>query len=228
VRVGATYAAAYSPASAQPVQPSGTRQTLHGNGEARGVLLFPLRAMLRMSLGTFMDIGWDLGWRDVGVQLRAGQLDSRRAWPWGIELEWRTHQHIILRDEELPIRVYRARAELYPALGKFGSMDAFGVLTVGVSTGTQIHGFSLPRAPGDPTWPEFELSQRETRLEMSLGAHGRGKPAAVTLAVLPWLALHQGRTQQACDDCGSPQIQSLRVPWGVSLAASGSLVWEKD
>jgi hypothetical protein len=121
---------------------------------------------------------------------------------------------------------------MYPALGTFGHLDAFGVLTLGVSTGTRLHYMGVPAAfdtvQEGPIPAGLEVSRSETRLEVSLGAHGSGKPLAVTVALQPWLGLHQGAVREAsCEGC-SLEFQSLDANWGLGLVASGSLVWEKD
>lgn len=235
IRVGATYAYAYAPASAETVQPSGAPYTLRGNSEMfRGPVPFlPLRAMVRANPTSFLDVGADIGWMDAGLQLRAGPLDKRNDLPWGVELEWRTGQNSFFNYESAQsARVYRARFEMYPAFGNLGTLDAFGVVTLGVSTGTRPHYMAVP-APFDtiqegPIPPSLDVSRSETRLEMSLGVHGRGKPVAFTVALQPWLGLHQGAVRDAsCSGC-SLEFRSLDVDWGLGVIAGGSLVWEKD
>src|SRR5690349_7414817 len=140
VRVGGAYAFAYTPATAQTLQPSGEPYTLRRNGDMYWGLvpLVPLRAMLRASPWTFVDVGADMGWMDLGLQLRAGDLDARRRWPWGIELEWRTGQRSFFNDQVAErVRIYQARAELYPQLGSWIGSMTYGVLSAGVSTGTR-------------------------------------------------------------------------------------------
>lgn len=212
LRAGVTYAYAYAPASAETTAPSGAPVTLRGNSEMfRGSLptFVPLRAMVRANPTSFLDVGADIGWMDAGLQLRAGPLDRQRRLPWGIELEWRTGQPTFFDDAlARRARAYRARVEVYPALGRLGHLDAFGVLK--------------------PIPAGLEVSRDETRLEASLGAHGYGKPLAITIAVQPWLGLHQGAVRGAsCGGC-SLEFQSLDVDWGLGVLAGGSLVWEKD
>jgi len=113
------------------------------------VPLIPIRAMLRASPGPFMDVGVDWGWSDAALQLRAGQLGERRGWPWAIELEGRTGKYSPFRARAQQMRVLRARAELYPALGTAGKMDGFGVLTLGASTGTAFHSLAIIRRASD-------------------------------------------------------------------------------
>lgn len=237
VRVGVTYAYAYAPATAQTTDPSGAPYTLRGNSEMfRGPVpsFLPLRAMVRANPTSFLDLGADIGWMDAGLQLRAGPLDRRNRLPWGVELEWRTGQETFFNSAQARrARAYRARFEMYPALGTFGYLEAFGVLTLGVSTGTRLHwlGGIPPRFDTTIEGPipaGLEASRTDTRLEASLGAHARGKPLAITVALQPWLSLHQGALRGAeCDGC-SLLLQSLDVDWGLGLVASGSLVWEND
>jgi hypothetical protein len=237
IRAGVTYAYAYAPASAETTTPSGAPYTLRGNSEMfRGALpsFVPLRAMVRANPTSFLDVGADIGWMDAGLQLRAGPLDRHSRLPWGIELEWRTGQTTYFDDPlARRARAYRARLELYPALGTFGYLDAFGVLTLGVSTGTRLHYVwgvpaAFDTAQEGPFPAGLLVSRDETRLEASLGAHGSGKMLAVTVALQPWLGLHQGAVRGAtCDTC-SLEFQSLDVDWGLGLVAGGSLVWQKD
>jgi hypothetical protein len=240
VRLGATFAYAYAPATARTLQASGVPYTLRSNSSMfRGLApLAPLRAMVRASAGPCLDFGADLGWLDAGLQLRAGQLDARRRLPWGLELEWRTGQLTVFDSAVArQVRIYRARAELYPMLGaRFADMDGFGVLTVGVSSGVQHHFMFVP-AVADPTVDttgdgfassELEVARSETRLEVSLGLHGRGPAGAVTVALQPWLGLHQGAVRDATCAACALELQSLDVPWGLGLVVGGSLVWEKE
>lgn len=235
VRVGGTFAYAYTPAAAQVLQPAGAPATVRANSAMfRGAAPFiPLRVAARVSPGPFLDVGADVGWIDFGLQLRAGQLDPRRALPWGFELEWRTGQHTPF-DHDLArrVRVYRARAELYPALGGGRWRNTFGVLTLGVSTGSMYHFMDVPEqydlTNEGPFAAALELSRRETRLELSLGVHGRSRKAVSTVALMPWLALHQGALRGAA--CGSCTLEprGLSAPWGFAVVASGSIVWERQ
>ena len=192
--------------------------------------LVPLRAMARFSPASFIDFGADLGWMDLGLQVRAGQLSSHRQLPWGFELEWRTGQLSLFRDSEVRrVRIYRGRFEAYPHLAATSDVDVFGVLTLGASTGTWVH--SLPAAALDPTGdgfgPVLQVRRPETRLEMSLGVHDRGPRAALTLALLPWLVVDQQSPRQDCTDCGL-EPRSIDLAWGFGVALSGSLALERD
>jgi hypothetical protein len=234
-RVGGAYAFAYAPATAQTVQPSGEPYTLRRNSAMYWGLvpLWPLRAMLRLSPGTFMDVGADIGWMDLGLQLRAGQLDARRQWPWGIELEWRTGQRSLFQDDvPRSVRIYQARAELYPRLGSWIGRDTFGVLTAGVSTGTRAHSMFPPGefdvTMEGPGGAGFLVARHETRLELSAGAQARDQRAAISVALQPWIALHPGRVlQSACDGC-TLSLSSLDAGWGVALVATFQVIWEDE
>lgn len=192
--------------------------------------LVPLRAMARYSPASFVDFGADIGWMDLGLQLRAGQLSAQRQLPWGFELEWRTGQTSLFRDfEATRARSYRGRFEAYPHLGVTGDVDAFAVLTLGASTGTWVH--SLPAVEIAPTGDGFaaasELRRAETRLEMSLGVHARGPRAALTLAFLPWLVVDHQSPRQDCADCGFEPL-GMNLTWGFGVALSGCLAFTRD
>ncbi|HTV21116.1 MAG TPA: hypothetical protein VMG12_20665 [Polyangiaceae bacterium] len=234
VRAGLTYAYAYGRASARVTQPSGEPTTVRGNGAMFNGLfpLLPLRAMLRASPAPFVDVGVDWGWTDAALQLRAGPLDAHRRWPWGIELEGRTGRFSPFQTGVRDVRVLRGRAELYPALGRVGQMDGFGVLTLGASRGTSFHQLFVPsefdEVQEGPIPTAIEVSRVETRLEASLGVHGRVPRAAFTIVLQPWFMLAQGAPRDAaCTGC-SLVLEQLDAPWGVALLASGSLVWDRD
>jgi hypothetical protein len=232
VRAGVAYAYAYGRASAAGREVSGEPYVLRRNSAMfRGMApFFPIRALLRASPATFMDIGLDLGWTDAALQLRAGQLDARHRWPWAIELEGRSGKYSPFEGGVQRARVVRARAELYPALGTAGKMDGFGVLTLGVSTGRQFHYMFAPQSDDvetDGLIPSaLEVTRVETRLEASFGVHGRVPRAAFTIALQPWLTVDARRPDgSTCQSC-SLELERLSAPWGVALVASGNLVWE--
>lgn len=233
VRLGATGAFAYAPAKAQTVHGAGEPYTLRSNSAMFGGLLpfFPIRAMLRAAPATFLDVGADVGWMDAGLQLRAGWLDARRKLPLGLELEWRTGEGAIFNDELVhQTRIYRARGELYPKLGQWAAMDMFAVFTLGISTGTMFHFMFVPAAFDQsfegPTHVGLGAVRPETRLEVSLGVHGKGRWNAFTVALMPWLALYEGRVTRATCDLCPLELRELSSPWGVSIVASGSFVLE--
>jgi hypothetical protein len=192
---------------------------------------FPLRAMLRASPAPFIDVGADIGWVDAGLQLRAGPLAAGRKLPWGVELEWRTGQlGAYSRDAIRRVRVYGARVEGYPALGAFRGLDVYGALTLGASTGTRGHSMWVTGLPDLSTGEErasLDVAREETRLELSVGVHARGKPMAITVALMPWFALDEGRVRETeCTSC-ELELDGFGAAWGFGLVASGSLVWEK-
>jgi hypothetical protein len=230
VRAGVAYAYAYGRASAATRQFSGEPYTLRRNSAMfRGLVpFFPIRALLRASPASFMDVGLEMGWTDAALQLRAGQLDARRSWPWGIELEGRTGKYSPFDGGAQRTRVVRARAELYPALGTAGQMDGFGVLTLGASTGRQFHYMFVPQLNDDDGLvpSALEVTRVETRLEASFGVHGRVPRAAFTIAVQPWLTVDARRPDWSnCHAC-SLELERLSAPWGIALVASGNLVWD--
>jgi hypothetical protein len=230
---GLAYAYAYGAADARVTRtPAGENQRLRGNSEMYGgsAPLAPLRAMARYSPASFIDFGADLGWLDLGLQLRAGQLDATRRIPWGFELEWRTGQTSLFRASEATrARSYRGRLEAYPRLGTSGDVDVFGVLTLGASTGTWVHYLPAPKldTTEDGFGSALELRRAESRLELSVGVHGRGPRAALTLAFLPWLVLDHLSPRQDCTDCGFAP-RSMDLGWGFGVALSGSLALTRD
>jgi hypothetical protein len=179
-----------------------------------------------------MDVRADMGWMDLGLQQRAGELDARRRWPWGIELEWRTGQRSFFNDAVAErVRIYQARAELYPQLGSWIGRSTYGVLTAGVSTGTRAHFMFVPQqfdlTIEGPAGGGIGVARHETRLELSVGAQARDRRAAMTFALQPWVALHQGRPLLAeCDGC-SLTFGSLRADWGLALVGTLQVIWEK-
>lgn len=228
-----TYAYAFGSAKAVVADtPAGATHRVRGSSEMYGgaAPLVPLRAAARLSPTSFLDFGADIGWMDLGLQLRAGQLDAQRQLPWGFELEWRTGEPTLFRySEARRARTYRGRFEAYPHLGVTGDVDVFGVLTLGASTGTWVHYLPTPeREPtGDGFGSALEVRRPETRLEMSLGVHDRGPGGAVTLAFLPWLVVDHRSARQDCTDCGF-EPRSLDLGWGFGVALSGSLALERD
>lgn len=224
VRLGLAYAYAHAAAETQATLPSGEPYGFSGNSQIyRAWLPVPTRVMLRYSPASFIDFGGDLALMDMGLQLRAGPLDAHRRIPWGFELEWRIGQ--AYRDS-LPerARMYRARFEMYPRLGKLGAVDGFGVLTLGASTGTWRHYVSSPGHAGQSEGydlPALNVLRPETRLEMSIGGHLLGGRAAMTLAFLPWIVVDEQRALKACADCGL-QYRELDVDWGFAIAISTS------
>jgi hypothetical protein len=72
----------------------------------------------------------------------------------------------------------------------------------------------------------LDIAREETRLELSVGVHARGKPMAITVALMPWFALDEGRVRETeCSSC-ELELDGFGAAWGFGLVASGSLVWE--
>lgn len=198
-----------------------------------GLSPFPSNIGARIAPSEQLDLGFDLGWHETALKIRAGQLAAARALPWGVELEWRTGFPGWSGGEELERKrnVVRLRAEAYPALPFPGSgsgpAEAFGVLALGVSTGTQL--FSLRRLPSEfddgDNWfagPSLNGLRWETRLEAALGLHWLPQPGGYTLVLLPWWRLQQGDMIDAlCDSCSSLTVYSVGSSWGLGVGLSG-------
>jgi len=237
-RLGGTVAYAYAPARAEATE-AGPAIDLRGNGAIYGGTFspwVPLRLAGRVRLVDFADVGVDASPIEVGLQLRAGPLAASRALPWGVELEARTGieklqpSHASLYEK----RTYRVRAEAYPPLQFDADASdlptSFGVLSLGVSTGTQL--VSLTAVPeryrdsGEELGLATSISglREETRLEGVVGIQWLGSSAAHTLVLLPWIALHQGALRR--DECFGCYLDLLAVDsaWGFGLAFSTQLL----
>jgi hypothetical protein len=98
LRLGTSYSYAYAPGTVHGVDGDASdraapRVTVHGNSAmlwGNTISIFPAGLAFRVAPLQWFDMGVDLGIRESGVQLRAGQLAASRTLPWGVELEWRT------------------------------------------------------------------------------------------------------------------------------------------
>jgi hypothetical protein len=237
IRAGTSYSFAYAPSTAQAVDPGAANFTVDANSamlDGRSLSPLPAGLALRLAPRSWLDLGVDLGFRESGLQVRAGQLDASRAVPWGVELEWRTGLGAFVRDSLVHRRnILRLRAEAYPALDSGGPNSgpaySFGVLALGVSTGTQL--LTVNEVPDEYNDSYFLSSLNvasldalhwETRLEPAIGLHWLRQPGAYTLVFLPWWRLQQGATLDT--DCRSCTLRVLGIEssWGFGLALSGS------
>ena len=234
IRAGANYSYARAPGTAQATA-AGSNVVVRGNSAmlvGSTVALFPSNIGVRVAPSQSIDLGLDLGWHETGLKVRAGQLAASRAVPWGVELEWRSGLAGWNGSESLERKrnIVRLRAEAYPALRFPGSdedpADLFGVLALGVSTGTQL--LSVQGVSGDydesyffgPT-PSLNGLRWETRLEAALGLHWLPQPGGFTLVFLPWWRLHQGKIiDTECVSC-SLDVASAESSWGFGLGLSG-------
>jgi hypothetical protein len=227
--IGTGYSYAYAPGTVHAVDPGTVSATVHDNsamlfGSSPSVL--PAGPSFRVAPRRWLDLGVDLTLREIGLRARAGPLDASRALPWGVELEWRTGSYI---PETLMSRrnVVRARVEAYPAL-PFGRSDSgaqhgFGVLALGLSTGTQLLTVNdvPPAYVVDETpfiAPSFDARRWETRLESAFGLHWLSHDGAYTLAFLPWVRLQQGAIRETeCSACYL-EILDIESSWGLGIA----------
>ena len=231
VRAGGGYGFAYAPATVRAAEPGGASRTLQGNSAmfaGRYPSILPLRLGVRFAPSRWLDLGVDYGLRESGIQVRAGELDASRALPWGFELEWRTGL-TSLDDQALAYQrnIVRLRAEAYPALpfgrSESGAAYGFGVLALGVSTGTQLSTVNSVPGAYDETIPvlgqaSFDALRRETRLESALGLQWLSQPHAYTLVFLPWWKLQQGDQRElTCSGC-TLDVSSIETSWGFGFA----------
>lgn len=242
------YTYAYAPSTIRTLQPSGEPYTLHENAAMYGSPypspLTPSHVGLRVARSRSLDFGFDLGWLETGVQLRAGELDAARPLPWGVELEWRSGLTSAVAwfadDHELgpawQRNLLRLRGELYPALplghSASGLPSAFGVLTLGASLGRELASIaSVPRpfntVEEGPFGPSLIGLRWETKLEASFGLQLRTSgDHRYTFVLMPWLTLYQGRlSNRECDGC-SLQLLDVASGGGLALALAGA--WQLD
>src|SRR5215510_4917643 len=102
LRLGTSYSYAHAPGTVHAVAPSDEPVTVHDNSAmlwGRSISIFPAGLAFRVAPQQWFDMGVDLGIRESGIQLRAGQLAASRAVPWGVELEWRTGSYFYDREE---------------------------------------------------------------------------------------------------------------------------------
>ena len=239
LRIGTGYSYAYAPGTVHAVDPvERDTVTVHDNSAmlwGRSLSIFPAGLAFRVAPLHWLDMGVDLGLRESGLQLRAGQLAASRELPWGVELEWRTGSYLYDHEELFTRRnVVRVRAEAYPAL-PFARSDSggagFGVLALGLSTGTQL--LTVNEVPSSSVedgsfalvrGPSFDELHWETRLEAALGLHLLSKSGGYTPAFLPWWKLHQGApTATYCNAC-TVDITSIESSWGFGVGLSG--MWQ--
>jgi len=229
--IGTGYSYAYAPGTVDAVDPGTSIVTVHGNTAmlfGRSPTVFPVGPSFRVAPRRWLDFGVDLTLREIGLRARAGPLDASRALPWGVELEWRTSSYIpgTLMSRH---NVVRARAEAYPPL-PFGRSDSgvqhgFGVLALGLSTGTQFltvnevaHAYVEDESEPNFIGPSFDALRWETRLESALGLHWLAHDGAYTLAFLPWLRVQQGPIRETeCNGCYL-DIINIESSWGLGIA----------
>jgi hypothetical protein len=227
--IGTSYSYAYAPGTVHAVDPGAADLTVHDNSamlSGRSPSVLPAGPSFRVAPRRWLDFAVDLGLREIGLQARAGPLDASRALPWGVELELRTGAYI--PDTLMSRRnVVRARAEVYPPL-PFGRSDSgaqhgFGVLALGLSTGTQLLTVNdVPSAYSEETAPfsdpSFDARRWETRLESVVGLHWLSHNGAYTLAFLPWLTLQQGAIRET--DCSACYLDIIDIEseWGLGIA----------
>ena len=236
LRLGTSYSYAQAPATVHATGRDVGPVTVHDNSAmlwGRTVSIFPAGLAFRVAPRQWFDLGVDLGIRESGIQLRAGQLAASRAVPWGVELEWRTGSYLYQSGELFSRRnIVRLRAEAYPVFARSDSGAAgYGVLALGFSTGTQLltvnHvAYPYVAAESEPNFadPSFNELHWETRLEAALGLHLLTKQGGYTLAFLPWLKVDQGPPLATeCDTC-ILDVTSVESSWGFGLALSG--MWQ--
>jgi hypothetical protein len=242
LRIGSGYSYAQAPGTAHGVDRDAGPVTVHGNSAmlwGRAISIFPAGLLFRVAPRQWFDVGVDLGIRESALQLRAGQLAASRALPWGVELEWRTGSYIYERDELFTRRnVVRLRAEAYPELplGRSDSGSAgFGVLALGLSTGTQLltinqvpNRYVEPESSDIVRDPSFDELHWETRLEGALGLHLGTQRGGYTLVFLPWLKLHQGAPiATECVSCTLYlDLSGVESSWGFGVALNG--MWQVE
>lgn len=238
LRIGSSYTYAQAPATVQAVDRGVGPVTVHDNSAmlwGRSFSPFPAGLAFRVAPKQWFDVGVDLGIRESGIQLRAGQLAASRALPWGVELEWRTGSYLYDSEELFARRnIVRLRAEAYPALPftrTASGAESYGVLALGLSTGTQLLTVNhvSDQYVDDEAYPvfvdpSFNELHWETRLEAALGVHLLTKPGGYTLVFLPWWKLAQGAPIATdCDTC-TLDITSIESSWGFGVALSA--MWQ--
>jgi hypothetical protein len=239
LRLGTGYSYAYAPATANAANPV-RGVTVHDNSAmlwGKTISIFPGGPAFRVALHDWLDVGVDLGIRESGVQVRAGQLAASRAVPWGVELEWRTGSYFYQPGVLYTHRnIVRLRAEAYPTLPFARSASGtagYGVLALGVSTGTQL--LTVNHVPDQfvessafdfVAGPAFDELHWETRLEGALGVHLATKPGGYTLVFMPWWKLQQGAPIATdCSGCNL-DIESIESSWGFGVALRG--MWQME
>jgi hypothetical protein len=239
LRLGTSYTYAQAPATVHAESRAGEPVTAHANSAMlwgrTAPSLFPAGLAFRVAPLQTFDVGVDLGIRESGVQVRAGQLAASRELPWGVELEWRTGSYFYDEDVLFTRRnIVRLRGEAYPVFSRSESGAAsYGVVALGFSTGTQLLTVEdvPPRYVEDDSFsledePSFDELHWETRLEAALGVHFLNQRGGYTLAVLPWLKLHQGApVASECDTCDL-DLTSVESSWGIGFALSG--MWQVE
>ena len=237
LRIGTSYTYANAPGTVHAEERDVGPVVVHDNSAmlwGRGISIFPAGLAFRVALEDWLDAGADLGIRESGLQLRAGQLAASRAVPWGVELEWRTGSYFYDEDELYSHRnIVRLRAEAYPALPFARSesgAQGYGVLALGLSSGTQL--LTVNKVPSQyvedeyfafVAGPSFDELHWETRLEAALGLHWLTSAGGYTFVFLPWVKLNQGRTLATVCDC-TLDLTGIESSWGFGLALSG--MWQ--
>jgi hypothetical protein len=183
-----------------------------------------MRMGLRQSLGSAVEASGDVGWLDIGAELRAGTPGGSGAYPIAVAAGVR-RGHYSSNLGERPLSGH-LRFEVYPDLSSAHDGSFRLALSAGVGIGSFVHSLTLPSSyklmgytsNTDPTGAI--VARPEARLELGIGVHKMGTRGDFEVTLLPWIVLHSGTpTKEFCSACSAPipPVTDYAQSWGLSL-----------
>lgn len=196
---------------AEAAAADGTR--VDGTSDGSVAPIFPRRLEVRVSPASFWDIGADLGWGDLGANLRFG-LPARAGELWSFAIAGGGRASKVLGSEGPPQASAWGRLELYPLVHDdvvFHNLrDVQGrlLLSAGLHRGTFYHALEdspVPREEELEGPPSFvadgvRVVRGELRLETALGYVVTGPRGSILAAVEPYFVLDSSDPKY-CDTC---------------------------
>jgi hypothetical protein len=162
--------------------------------------ILPRRLELRLSPADFMDFGVDLGWIDVGADLRVGiAADEKRPWVGHVALGARSGA-VLLGTKELPSEW--VRLEAYPLVnGPRGRL----VLALGAHHGYFYHQLNYDPPEHDTgdglvNWA-ISVIRRELRIETAFGYVHSFSAGSLLIALEPYVVPYSEQPRVRCEDC---------------------------
>ncbi|HVY36577.1 MAG TPA: hypothetical protein VHM31_01540 [Polyangia bacterium] len=214
-----TPAMAYGPATAtvDGVAVSGNAEV--NRGGSKGLPLpVPVTAGVNQQIGSWFQIGGDLGVNDSGVAARF-RLPVFEDRPLVVTVGARSGAISPYRRDSYHAAV---GLEAYPALppAAGAAHPTHLVLALGLAGGVFEHDLSLPSAfeltsDAPHGFPSEVVLRPELRLQAAVGIHW----LSVTLAVQPWIVLASSDpVSTTCDQCAGPAaVTAFSQRWGLSL-----------